>query len=32
MGSSQIWTEVLSPEDLTVYANHYLTDLESSGY
>ena len=32
MGSSQIWTEVLSPQDLTVYANHYLTDLQANGY
>lgn len=31
MGSTQIWNEVLSPEDLTIYANHYLNDLQAAG-
>ncbi|QQU97789.1 major capsid protein [Corynebacterium amycolatum] len=26
--ASTIWNEVLSPADLTVYANHYLTELQ----
>ena len=31
MGSTHIWNEVLSPEDLTIYANHYLNDLQAAG-